>query len=124
MTAAYFDRFQDVVDAAEALDMQVILYEDNDLPSGMAGRKLGELYPEHTMKRLDKLEKEVRGPAVFTDSIPEGRLMAAVAMNKETQERIEISGFIQEKILTWDVPDGTWKIMLLNMVIISGISSK
>ena len=116
LTEEYFDRFQDVLDAAEALKMQVILYDDNDFPSGMAGGKLGEQFPEHTMKRLDKLEKEVRGPAVFTDSIQEARLMAAVAMNITTLERIDLGSFIQEGVLSWEVPGGTWKIMLFQMV--------
>ena len=97
LTEDYFNRFQDVLDAAEALDMQVILYDDNDFPSGMAGGKIGELFPEHTMKRLDKIEKEVTGPATFVDSVPEGKLLAAVAMNMETLERIEISDFVQNE---------------------------
>lgn len=59
---------------------------------------VSELYPEHTMKRLDKLEKEVRGPVTYTDSIPEGRLMAAVAMNMATLERTELSGIIEENV--------------------------
>jgi hypothetical protein len=116
MTDAYFDRFQDVLDAAEALDMQVILYDDNDFPSGMAGGKLGELFPEHTMKRLDKREQEVRGPATFKYSFPEAKLMAAVAMNTASLERIEISGFAGENMLEWEVPAGDWKIMLFLMV--------
>jgi len=84
MTEAYFDRFQDVLDAAEKLGMQVILYDDNDFPSGMAGGKVGELFSDHTMKRLDKIEQEVRGPSMFIDSVPGGTLQAVVAMNMGT----------------------------------------
>jgi hypothetical protein len=116
MTEDYFDRFQDVLDAAESLDMQVILYDDNDFPSGMAGGKIGELFPDFTMKRLDNIEKEVKGPATFVDPVPEGKLMAVVAMNTETLERIEISGFVNNDVLTWEVPEGNWKVMLFNMV--------
>jgi hypothetical protein len=54
-----------MIDVAEELDMEVILYDDNDFPTGMAGGKLGELFPEHTMKRLDKIEMEITGPAIF-----------------------------------------------------------
>lgn len=112
----YFDRFQDMLDVAEELDMEVILYDDNDFPSGMAGGELGELFPEHTMKRLDKIETEITGPAVYTDSIKAVKLMAAVAMNSETQERIEISGCVENDILKWNVPEGNWKVMLFPMV--------
>lgn len=112
----YFDRFQDMLDVAEELDMEVILYDDNDFPTGMAGGKLGELFPEHTMKRLDMIEKEVTGPAVFIDSIIAVQLMSAVAMNSETGERIEISDFVENGFLKWNVPDGNWNIMLFPMV--------
>lgn len=112
----YFDRYQDMIDIAEQLDMEVIVYDDNDFPTGMAGGKLGELFPEHTMKRLDKIEVEITGPTVFTDTIKTVKLMAAVAMNSETRERIEISDFAENGILSWDVPEGTWKIMLFPMV--------
>jgi len=112
----YFDRFQDVLDVAEEMDMEVILYDDNDFPSGMAGGKLGDLFPEHTMKRLDKIETEITGPAIFMDSIKAIKLMAAVAMNTETMERIEISNFVKDGVLKWNVPEGIWKIMLFPMV--------
>jgi len=112
----YFDRFQDMLDVAEELDMEVILYDDNDFPTGMAGGKLGELFPEHTMKRVDKIETEVTGPAVFTDSIKAIKLMAAVAMNTETLERIEISDFVENGFLKWNVPSGKWKILLFPMM--------
>jgi len=112
----YFDRFQDMLDAAEELDMEVILYDDNDFPTGMAGGKLGELFPQHTMKRLDIIEKEIIGPAIFSDSIKAIKLMAAVAMNTKTWERIEISSFIENDVLKWQVPEGNWKIMLFPLV--------
>lgn len=112
----YFARFQDMLDVANELDMQVILYDDNDFPSGMGGGKLGERFPEYTMKRLDKIEKEVKGPLFFTDSIPNGKLMAAVAMNTKSLERIEISDYVANGKLTWKVPSGNWKIMLFMSV--------
>lgn len=112
----YFKRFQDMLNVAEELDMEVILYDDNDFPTGMAGGKLGELFPQHTMKRLDKIETRVSGPAIFSDSLNAVKLMAAVALNTETLERIEISDFLENDVLTWDVPEGKWNIMLFPMV--------
>ncbi len=116
LSEAYFERFQDMLDVAEELDMEIILYDDNDFPSGMAGGKMEELYPEHTMKRLDKLEFVLTGPKVFTDSVPGIQLMAAVATNTKTQERIEISHFAKDGILRWEVPAGEWNIMLFPLM--------
>lgn len=112
----YFDRYQDMIDIAEELDMEVIVYDDNDFPTGMAGGKLGELFPEHTMKRLDKIEREITGPATFTDSVKAVKLMSAVAMNTQTFERIEISKFVENGVISWDVPEGNWKTILFPMV--------
>ena len=112
----YFDRYQDMIDIAEELDMEIILYDDNDFPTGMAGGKLGELFPEHTMKRLDKIETYITGPGVFIDTVEAIKLMAAVAMNSETFERIEISEYVKDGTITWNVPEGSWKIMLFPMV--------
>ncbi len=89
LSEAYFDRFQDMLDVAEELDMEVILYDDNDFPTGMAGGKLGELFPEHTMKRLDKTETEISGPAYFSDSVKAIKLMAAVALNTKTLNELK-----------------------------------
>lgn len=112
----YFERFQDVLNAAEKNDMQVILYDDNDFPSGMAGGKIEELYPENTMKRLDIIETEFVGPGVFSQNIECVKLMAAVATNTITGERIELSENFKDGKISWKAPKGKWNIMLFPMV--------
>jgi hypothetical protein len=115
LSEAYFDRFQDMLDMAGELDMEVILYDDNDFPSGMAGGRLEREFPDHTMKRLDIAETEITGPAVFADSVNALKLMAVVAMETETLERVEISSFVEQGVLRWEVPEGNWKIMLFKL---------
>lgn len=116
LSEEYFERFQDMIDVAEELDMEIILYDDNDFPSGMAGGKIEEKYPNHTMKRLDIIEHELKGPLLFTDSVSGIQLMAAVATNKQSNERIEISAFVKDGIIQWQVPQGEWKIMLFPLM--------
>ncbi|MDX2513137.1 MAG: glycosyl hydrolase, partial [Desulfobacterales bacterium] len=116
LSQAYFDRFQDILDTAKELDMQVILYDDIGFPSGMAGGKMEALYPEHTRKRLDKIEKQVKGRMRYRDILPGGTLMAAVAMNTQTLERVDLRPFIKDKRLEWQAPTGTWKVMYFVMV--------
>ena len=60
LSEQYFDRFFDVLNTAKELDMEVILYDDIDFPSGMAGGKMEELHPDCTRKRVDKFEKGYR----------------------------------------------------------------
>ncbi|KQC31327.1 glycosyl hydrolase [Flagellimonas eckloniae] len=116
LSPQYLERFQDVLDTAEELDMQVILYDDNDFPSGMAGGKLGELFPQHTMKRLDKIEKLVKGPTDFNERVPDGKLLSVVAMNQKTLERIELTASVNKGFLSWKVPQGEWNIMYFPIV--------
>ncbi|MEL6923834.1 MAG: glycosyl hydrolase, partial [Bacteroidota bacterium] len=116
LTAEYFERYQDMMDAAVEFDMEIILYDDNDFPSGMAGGKMEEKYPNHTMKRLDKIEYPVTGPTSFSESVPGVQLMAAVAVNQQTNERVEISEFAKDGQLTWQVPAGKWTIMLFPLM--------
>ncbi len=112
----YFARFQDMLNVAEELDMEIILYDDNDFPSGMAGGKMESLYPDHTMKRLDKLEHAINGPQRFVREMPGIMLMAAVAVNEATGERVEISEHVQDNVLNWEVPTGQWNIMLFPLM--------
>lgn len=116
LSEEYFERYQDVIDVAEELGMELILYDDNDFPSGMAGGKMEAMYPDHTMKRLDKIEHRIKGPKLFSDSIMCVKLMSAVAINLNTDETIEISDYFKNGMLNWQVPSGEWKIMLFPLI--------
>ncbi len=117
LTENYFARYQDMIDVANELGMEIILYDDNDFPSGMAGGKMEEKYPNHTMKRLDRIEHKLKGPMLFTDSVPGIQLMAAVAINKQTNKRIEISPYVKNGLLQWQVPAGEWSVQLFPLMI-------
>ena len=116
LSEEYFARYQDLLDVAQELDMEVILYDDNDFPSGMAGGIMQEKYPDLTMKRLDKIEHHLTGPTLFTDTIPGVQLMSAVAINRATQERIELSAFVKDMVIRWQAPEGDWTLMLFPLM--------
>ena len=116
LSEAYFDRFQDVLNSARELDMEVILYDDLDYPSGMAGGKMEKLHPDLCRKRLDKIERQVTGPGRVDESVPENALMSIVAMNTGNLERVDLRSFIEDGRLQWTVPPGTWKLMYFTLV--------
>ena len=115
LSKEYFDRYSDVLKTAKKLDMNVIMYDDNDFPSGMAGGNIKELYPEHAQKRLFKTEKDMVGPTIFSDTIPSGQLLGAVAMNTENLKRINLKQFIKNNKLEWKCPNGNWKVMFFTV---------
>jgi hypothetical protein len=113
----YFRIINTILETAKKLGGEVILYDDIDFPSGTAGGKLEKIFPDDVRKTIDKTEIIRNGPSTFKRPVPGGKLMAAVAMNVETLERINLSGFIDANVLTWSVPQGKWRIMFFNLVI-------
>jgi len=108
----YFALYTDILENARKLSMQVILYDDIDFPSGMAGNKMKELYPEDTRKQLNKLDSVISGPMKINITIPASSLMAAIAINSRSFERQALAGFVTGQKFSWNVPAGSWRIML------------
>lgn len=119
MSPAYLDRYQEAVDRAAALGMKMCLYDEFWFPSGAAGGQLAKQFPEALGKRLDLAEFDVDGPSQgkpFAAKIGPGKLMAAVAMHRQTKERIDLSAQVKDGELRWSAPAGQWKVMLFTCV--------
>lgn len=125
LSEEYLTQYGKMLDEAKKLGMPIIFYDDVDYPSGTAGGEMKEKFPDSTMKRLDKVEWDVVGPAKFQEKstipfaekaiygAPEGVFQACVAMNMETLERVNLRDCVSDDgVVTWDVPEGKWKVML------------
>ena len=116
LSEGYFNRYRDILECSAEQGAQVILYDDVDFPSGTAGGKLGEQFPQYTRKRLCKTEEEATGPKNVKIAVPlRDSFMGAAAMNTLTLERIDLGEFVTDSTLEWQVPEGTWKIMSFAM---------
>ena len=116
LSEGYFNRYRDILECSAEQGAQVILYDDVDFPSGTAGGKLGEQFPQYTRKRLCKTEEEAIGPKNVKIAVPlRDSFMGAAAMNTLTLERIDLGEFVTDSTLEWQVPEGTWKIMSFAM---------
>jgi hypothetical protein len=111
LTEEYFARYGLMLEMAEKLGLKVIFYDDINFPTGTAGGRLAKQYPDSTLKNLRKVEKEITGPRLVELAVPGGTLMAAVAMESQTKQRIALAEFLKDGKLTWDAPAGTWKVM-------------
>ena len=116
LSEEYFERYGEMLETARRLGMKIVFYDDIDFPTGSAGGKLAASYPHDTVKQLNKLERLVTGPASLEERLPEGVLMAAVAMNTETLERIDLTGNVANGKLFWSAPQGTWNLMYFTCV--------
>ena len=116
MSQAYLDHYRHALDKASELELKMCLYDEFWFPSGQAGGLLAERHPEALAKRLDKLEREVVGPVPVTVDVPAGVLMAAVAMHAESGQRLDLTEHVDNHRLTWQAPDGPWRVMLFMCV--------
>ena len=112
LSEEYFNCYRDILECSEKLGTEVILYDDVDFPSGVSGGRMKKEYPQYTQKRLSKKDKDITGPKKIREQVPTKDLfMGTVAMNMETLERIDLTDFVKDGLLEWDVPQGPWKIM-------------
>ena len=112
LTDDYFARYGDLLNTARDLGLEVILYDDSGFPSGSAGRKMKQLFPDDTLKRLDKSEEQVSGPTNYSRELPAGTSMSAVAMNLQTGQRMDLTAAANAGRLVWQAPAGVWKVMI------------
>ena len=113
----YLRCYGEIVKEAKKLNAAMSLYDEYGFPSGSMGAINGDdtprfmnKYSNHTIKRLDKIEYPVKKGKTKI-AIPEGKLMAVVAMDTLTKERLSLRDFIQNNCLEWSVPQGSWKVM-------------
>ena len=119
LSEEYFELYAHTADQARRLGVTLSLYDEYGFPSGSGGAinadgipRFRNRYPGLTLKRLDKIEDEAQGGTTYIRPVSDaGRLMAVVAMNTQTRERIDLRDRIAEETVVWKVPDGRWKIM-------------
>lgn len=120
----YFDLYGAALEQAKALGLRLSLYDEYGFPSGSAGSQnssdtslFARRWPQLTIKRLDKHEWEVSGPARFVQALPKSKLMAVVAMNTATLQRIDLKQAVGGDQLDWQTPAGRWKVMAFMCVV-------
>jgi hypothetical protein len=123
LSEEYFEVYGKALSIAAELGLTMWLYDEFGFPSGGAGPHNGdgkgrfaERYPGQTIKRLDKHEMKISGPAVIQRKVPDGETMAVVAMESSSLERVSLSVNIADGVLHWKVPPGEWQLMFFSCV--------
>lgn len=114
LSEAYFLKYLDILTAAKANKVNVILYDDIDFPSGSAGGKLQQYYPGATRKVLTKIDTIVNGGTRFSMALPDGVLMAVIGTNLADNKRTDLTSFAQNGQLLWQAPEGKWMVQVFN----------
>lgn len=114
MQKEYLAAYRTVLEKAKDLGLKICLYDEWWFPSGSAGGLLKKFYPKACAKRLDKIEYIVENS--INIELPDGAIMAAVAMNENTLERIDLSSSIENDRLIWKCCEKDWKLMIFTCV--------
>jgi len=117
LSQEYFDRVKEILAYSKERGRKAVFYDEVRFPSGMANHTTPKsLY----RKRLDKSEEAVTGPRAYAKAMPErGVLMAVVALNTKTLQRIDLTPRVQNGLLSWRVPAGEWRVMIFNCITMS-----
>lgn len=114
LSEEYFKLYADTVEAGiRAGNPPIVFYDEWGYPSGIAGGLFYSKFPQHAAKSLEKVERDVRGPATLTLALPDGIPIGAVRMNLDTREVVDVSSELSTdgRQLDARVPDGRWKVM-------------
>ncbi|GHT43225.1 hypothetical protein AGMMS49965_16580 [Bacteroidia bacterium] len=114
----YFEMYKLMLDELAARDMELVLYDDNDFPSGTAGGQMKELYPELMGKYLVRIDTILNGGEIKNIRTPEGKLMSACLSEPNETHFRAITGNVK---ITSDgtggnaqveIPAGQWRLQL------------
>lgn len=118
LSEEYFTLYGQIIRQAEKAGLHMSLYDEYGFPSGSIGAinadgvpRLMNKYPDATVKRLDKIEYAPAAGTTFRQELPAGKLMAAVAMDTLTRQRLSLAPYTKDKRVDWKVPAGAWKVM-------------
>ena len=107
---------------AKKLGMQVWLLDDDKFPTGHAAGFIAQKYPHLRQWELIERHIDVVGPAADTSIIFDGEgeddiLLGAYAYRRNADfyetceyEGIDVTKHIHGGYLTWDIPEGVWRI--------------
>ncbi|WP_321004141.1 glycosyl hydrolase [Eisenbergiella porci] len=123
--SGWWEDMELLVQEAKRLGLKMWIFDDGSYPSGTANGLIGERYPQYTKRYLAVQYVDAIGPArergVLIDQwLEDGeRFLCAVAGRRLDHDArfsmdslIDVTGFVQDGILYWDIPEGEWRIFI------------
>lgn len=114
-----------LIDEAKKRNMGVWIFDDGSYPSGAANGLIRKHYPQYTKKYLAHHHIDAIGPkrgasVLVSPWLQEGEELIGVIAGKrldsldlmDSETFTDITGYIHDGILYWDIPDGEWRIFI------------
>ena len=108
----YFRRYEAALAFAKAKGMTAILYDELGYPTGGAGG--GRIDPTNYRKLIARTQLGA-APGAGPFTVPNGVLLAAVAMNVATKARIDLTDSVTEGALQWTAPGPGWNVQFFTL---------
>ena len=108
LTPTGMKSFKSFCDKAKSKNMELWLYDEQGYPSGNAGGRVFLENKNWEAMGIFKRDTLVHDGIVHY-KLPPGRTIRTYAINKS--DTINLQQYINQKTLTWDAPNGTWKII-------------
>ncbi|HXA29888.1 MAG TPA: glycosyl hydrolase [Candidatus Angelobacter sp.] len=108
----YMRRYRAALTFAREQGMTAILYDELGYPTGHAGG--GRIDPAHFRKVITRSKVEAP-PEPRTYAIDAGTLLAAVAMDGATKQRIDLGSSVVEGVVRWSAPGPGWTVQLFTL---------
>ena len=108
----YMRRYRTALAFAREHGMTAILYDELGYPTGHAGG--GRIDPANFRKVIAR-SKLVASPEPRTYTVPAGMLLAAVAMDGATKQRIDLTARVVEGALRWSAPGPGWTVQFFTL---------
>ncbi|KKI92392.1 glycosyl transferase family 2 [Bacillus sp. SA1-12] len=111
-----------IMDEARRRGMKVWFLDDDHFPTGHAAGRIVDAPKELRRLFLTEAHIDAVGPmkhASFLVSKGEGTLVGVIAVKRDhatgelDKEYIDVTSFVQDGVLYWDLPGGYWRIFLL-----------
>ena len=135
-TPAWYHSIHVALATIKQLGASYTIYDESQFPSGSAGNGnanhggicnpppeplLATLYPNNTIKRLDKTDNWVTGPTTFSATVQNSgttTLMAVVAMDTadKPQKFVDLTDSVKGTAISWSVPAGRWDVIVFECV--------
>jgi hypothetical protein len=114
LSTEYFQRLRELLEYSQQEGRYAVFYDETGFPSGFANHTTP---PHLNRKVLQKTEEALSGPRAYELQLPgDGVLMAVVAMNGDSRERIDLRPYVRAGSLQWEAPVGNWKVMVFTSV--------
>lgn len=126
MGAKWWSDLECIIREAKKRNMKVWIFDDSAYPSGYGAGIIKKQYPQYLKRYLRECHIDARGPvrgsSFFISSWleeDEQLIKVIAAKRKDGNERLEedqlydVTSYIKNGILFWDVPEGAWRIYII-----------